>query len=68
MRRKSASKKTSCNKEHEKVKSSIPSNVTKKITQETGVTQNVMVLEDLGAEYLEELLYQSSCESASLSC
>lgn len=68
MRRKSACKKTSCNKEHEKVKSSIPYNVTKKIVQETVATQNVVVLEDLGAEYLEELLYQSSCESASLSC
>nr|AYW51734.1 ethylene-responsive transcription factor ERF092 [Rosa hybrid cultivar] len=67
-RRKSLCKKNSCNKEQGKVKSSIPSKVTKNKTQENVVTQNVVVLEDLGAEYLEELLYQSSCESASFSC
>ncbi|XP_050364488.1 ethylene-response factor C3-like [Argentina anserina] len=65
MRRKSVCKK---NKEQENPKTSISFNVAKKRTQENVASSNVVVLEDLGAEYLEELLYQSSCESASLSC
>lgn len=70
MRRKSACKKNSNNKEQEKAKSSISFNITKKRTTQENITaeSNVVVLEDLGAEYLEELLYQSSCESASFSC